>query len=188
MDGGQPGGGFGDAEIGELHEPGAGQKDVLGGYIPVHQALPAVFVKVSQAPKHLRGDVCDDGLGKRAAVGVCGAHQLPQRSAFDALHGDEVAPGEGRVCVVGRAIEVQGREQVGVIELRCDPCFFNEEALAFWIVLEMGKDELDGDGLDELARASNGCGPDLRHAASSDAVLQLVLADLRAFQHVLRRL
>src|SRR5918996_169290 len=131
-----PGRGAGDAEVHHLHLAIAGEHDVPGLDVAVHQ--PGL-VCGGQSPGHRLDDLC----GALRHQGTLVADDVAERPALDVLHDDEM-----HVALVAGVVHA---DDVGVVQARCRLGLAAEAAHELVVVGVLRRQNLDGHGSVEHA-------------------------------------
>ncbi len=141
---------LGDAEIGQFHIALEGDHDVFETDIAMDNAEGlAVLVGFGMGVGESAGDAAGDEDGKFAGQGAFLVGQLLgelfQVDAADQFHGDEEH--------AARLAQMVGLDDVGMDQVRDEFGFADEIVDELFLVGVILADDLDGDALDEVARA-----------------------------------
>ena len=174
--------GLGDAEVRQPRHTVCADHDIVWRDIPMHEierlaALTAQLVRGGQTGECV-GDHRQRKSRRQGFAGILGGrHDPTQRVAFEVVHHQKVA-------AVRRITDVERGDDIRVVDACGEACLVEEHVDEFFLVREVGVQDLDRDETLEASHALCASDEDFRHAAGRERRQDLVTAESLADQRL----
>ncbi len=171
---------LGDPEVEHLGDAGEGDHDVLRRHVPVDDAERCARV-VTLVVGVVECVACREGHTKHQPLRhprlglLVGALELPQRTAGDVLHRDEVG--------AAQPPQIEDLNDIGVVEPRGKQRLVDEHPDELRILRVVRQDRLDDDVLGKPLDACRPGKPHLGHAPGRQTASELVATESLAFRN-----